>query len=251
MLINQTIEKLTSMKLYGMCEALREQSAMTDIVQLPFDERMGLLVDREETFRKDRRYKNLVRYAKIKQQASIEDIDFKTQRGLARSLVLQLGNCDWIKQHQDIIITGPTGIGKTYLACALTHRACQHGLSATFFRLPRMFSEISLARADGSYPRLMSRLSKTDVIVLDDFGVSVLNPAEARDFLEIIEDRHKTKSTIITSQLPLEKWFEAIGDSTIADSIMDRIVNNAHKIDLKGPSMRKKITKLDSKENTN
>lgn len=245
MLINQTIDKLKAMRLGGMVRALEDQVNLPDIHQFSFDERLGLLVDMEETLRREKRFKTRIRSARLKQQAAMEDIDYRTKRGLSKSAMMSLSSCEWISKHQDMIFTGSTGVGKTYLACALIHKACQHGYTAIFFRLPRLFGELSLARADGSYPKLMNKLSKADVIILDDFGLSVLTPVESRDLLEIIEDRHKTRATIITSQLPLDKWFSAFTDSTVADAIMDRIVNNAHKFELKGPSMRKQTVKLD------
>jgi DNA replication protein DnaC len=241
MMINQTIDKLRSLRLTGMARALEEQLNLPDTSSLSFEERLGLIVDQEETLRLERRFKNRIRVAKLKQTACIEDLNFKSQReGITKSQILSFANCDWIKHHQDIIMIGPTGIGKSYIACALAHKACQYGFSAKYIRAPRLFQELLICKGDGSYAKFMDRLSKIDLLILDDWGIAPLTHQESRDLLEIVEDRHKTRSLIITSQIPLENWFEIIGDKTIADAVMDRIVNNSHKIIMRGPTMRKK-----------
>jgi DNA replication protein DnaC len=239
MFLNPIIEKLKSLKLIGMLLALEEQIKTSNINQLSFEERLGLMVDREETNRNNKKFQRRIRSAKLKQQACLEDVDYKTPRGLSKASILSLGECRWIDGHQDLLLTGPTGIGKSYLASALAHRACQRGFSAIYYRASRLFQEIAICKADGRYTKLITQIARTDLLVIDDLGIAPLAADEARDLLEIVEDRHKARSMIITSQLPLDKWFSVIGDATIADAVMDRIVNNSHVIDLDGDSMRK------------
>jgi DNA replication protein DnaC len=240
MLNEQSLEKLYAMKLTGMADAFTEQLQQPDLNELSFEERFGLLVDRQWIFKEDRRMKRLLSNAKLRIDACIEDIDYKTPRGIDKSVILRLASCDWIKQAQNVIIIGPTGVGKTYLACALANRACRSGLSAFYIRCPRLFHDVALARADGSYPKLMNKLSKAKVLVIDDLGLAPLDDPQRRDLLEIIEDRQGLTSTVLASQLPVKNWHENIGDPTIADAILDRLVHNAHRINLKGTSMRKK-----------
>jgi len=244
MLNHPTLDKLHELRFTGMAKALSEQMALPDIDDLSFEERLGLLVDREATEREDRRVQTRLRQAKLKQNACIEDIDFKQPRGMDKSLLLDLAQCLWIKKHLNLLITGPTGVGKTWIACALAHKACREGFSALYLRLPRLLQELPIAKGDGTYTRLMNRLAKVDVLILDDWGLSKLIAEQRRDLLEILEDRHDTRSTIVTSQLPLDQWHHIIGDPTLADAILDRIVHNAYKINLKGESMRKNKSKL-------
>ena len=244
MLTHPIMEKLEIMKFYGMRKAFEEQLQMADIEKLSFEERFGLIVEREKTEREDRRLKTRLRKARLRLAASIEDIDFNHPRGLDKELILSLASCQWIKAHHNIFITGPTGVGKTYLACALAQKACREGHSALYLRLPKLFADLGLAKGDGRYSKLLSGLAKTNLLVLDDWGLSKLNKEQQRDFLEIIEDRYELQSTVITSQLPVSHWHEIIGDPTMADAILDRMVHNAYKIDLKGGSMRKKKTTL-------
>jgi DNA replication protein DnaC len=239
MLIEQTIEKLYAMKLYGLADSLKEQLQQPDINELAFEERFSLIVDRQWTWKEDRRMKRLLQNAELKINACIEDIDYKTPRGLSKSVILSLSNCDWIRSTQNIILTGPTGVGKTYLGCALANRACRMGFASLYIRLPRLFQELAIARGDGSYPKIMKKLSKAKVLIIDDLGLAPMTAPERRDLLEVIEDRHTTASTIVTTQIPVEHWHENIRDPTIADAILDRLVHNAHKINLKGESMRK------------
>jgi len=239
MLIEQTIEKLYAMKLYGLADSLKEQLQQPDINELAFEERFSLMVDRQWTWKEDRRMKRLLQNAELKINACIEDIDYKTPRGLSKSVILSLSNCDWIRSTQNIILTGPTGVGKTYLGCALANRACRMGFASLYIRLPRLFQELAIARGDGSYPKIMKKLSKAKVLVIDDLGLAPMTAPERTDLLEVIEDRHTTASTIVTTQIPVEHWHENIRDPTIADAILDRLVHNAHKINLKGESMRK------------
>lgn len=240
MLSEHTMEKLYAMKLNGMAGALEQQRAVPDIAELSFEQRFSLLVDQQWTWKENRRLHRLLSNAKLKINACIEDIDYRNKRGLDKSVILSLAAGDWITQTHNIIITGPTGVGKTYLACALANSACRQGFSALYVRAPRLFQQVTLSKADGSYPKLMNKLAKTKVLVIDDLGLAPLVDAERRDLLEIIEDRYDFASTIVASQLPLDLWHDTIGDPTIADAILDRLIHNAHKIHLKGGSMRKK-----------
>jgi DNA replication protein DnaC len=244
MLTHPILEKLQEMKFYGMRKAFEEQLQMADLDKLTFEQRFGLLVDREQTEREDRRLKTRLSKAKLRHQASIEDIDFKAPRGLDKQLILSLSSCQWIKAHYNVFIMGPTGIGKSYLACALAQKACREGYSAMYLRLPKLFSDLSLAQGDGRYNKILAGFARTDLLVLDDWGLSKLNKAQQRDFLEIIEDRYEVHSTLMTSQLPVTHWHQAMEDPTLADAILDRLVHNAYQINLKGESMRKKKRKL-------
>jgi DNA replication protein DnaC len=203
-----------------------------------------LLVDREAVDRESRRLTTRLRKAKLRQNACIEDIDFRQPRGLDKSLITRLADCQWIKNHQNLIITGPTGAGKSYLACAFAQKACREGYSVVYQRISRLFEDLSLAKGDGRYIKMLTGFAKTDLLVLDDFGLAKLNQEQRHDLLEIFEDRHGLKSMMVTSQLPVEIWHEQIGDPTLADAILDRLVHNAHKIQLKGGSMRKRKANL-------
>ena len=244
MLNEQTIEKLYNMKLNGMAEAFKEQLLQPDLAEISFEERFALLVERHWTWKEDRRMKRLLSLAKLKINACIEDIDYKAPRGLEKSLILQLASCDWIRNAHNVILTGPTGAGKTYLACALANRACRMGLSAFYIRIPKLFQDLAIARADGSYSKIMKNLVRAKVLVLDDLGLSPMSAQERRDLLEVVEDRHGLTSTIVAAQLPIEHWHENIRDPTIADAVLDRLVHNAYKIKLKGESMRKMRSNL-------
>jgi len=250
MLHQESVEKLYAMKLNGMADAFKEQLLQPDMYDLPFEERFTLLVDRQWTWKEDRRMKRLLSNAKLKINGCIEDIDFKTPRGIDKSVILRLANGDWIKRAQNIIITGPTGVGKTYLACAIANRACRMGYSAFYIRVPRLFQELAIARGDGSYPKTMKKLLKTNVLIIDDLGLAPMSATERRDLLEVIEDRHGFASTIVATQLPITNWHENIRDPTIADAILDRLIHNAHKINLKGESMRKLRSSLTQDSNS-
>ena len=244
MLMNPTMEKLQALKLTGMLEALGEQLKSPDIEQLSFDERLGLMIDREVTARDNRRLKTRLKKARLRHDACMEDIDYRHPRGLRRDQIQQLLSSHWIREHQNVIITGPTGVGKTWLACAMAQKACRDGYTVQYLRLPRLLQDLNLARADGRYVKLMAALAKTDLLLLDDWGLSPLTESQRRDLLEIVEDRHNVKSTLVTSQMPVDHWHELIGDPTLADAILDRLIHNAHRVPLKGDSLRKKQSKL-------
>ena len=243
MLLHPTLEKLKQMKFSGMARAFEEQLNSSDFDELSFSERVGLLVDRELSERENRRLASRLRAAKLRQQACIEDIDYHHPRGLDRSQITALATCQWLREHLNVLITGLTGTGKTYIACALGHRACLEGFKVQYFRCPRLFGELTIARGDGRYSKLMNTMAKTDLLIVDDWGLSTLKDEERRDLLEILEDRHGLRSTIVAGQLPVEHWHEAIGHPTLADAILDRLVHNAYQINLKGDSMRKKKSK--------
>lgn len=244
MLLHPTLEKLTSLRFTGMAAALQEQMNMESIHDLGFEERLGLLLDREQTNRENARMQGRLRKAKLRQNGSIEDIDFRHPRGLDKSLILRLADCQWLKEHNNLIITGPTGVGKSYLACAFAQKACREGYTALYLRMSKLFEDLALAKGDGRYLKLLTTLAKTDLLVLDDFGLAPLNQEQRHDLLEILEDRNSIKSTLVTSQLPEEHWHEQIGDPTLADAILDRLVHAAYRIKLKGESMRKKKAHL-------
>lgn len=239
MLSNPIMEKLGLLKLPGMLHALEEQMNQPDLSGLDFLDRLGLMVDREIEERENRRLKTRLKAARLRQAASIEDIDYRHPRGLDRSLVLSLASCQWVRTGRNVLVTGPTGVGKTYVACALAHKALREGYSALYRRVPRLLHELTGARAEGSYHKVMNALARTDLLIMDDWGLSPLGVEQNRDLLEVIEDRHGLKSTIITSQLPVESWHEFIGEPTVADAILDRLVHSAYRITLKGESMRK------------
>lgn len=244
MLHHPTLEKLQTLRLSGMLKALREQQQMPDIAQLGFEERLGLLVDRELTERQNSRLQSRLRQARLKHQAAFEDIDYRAPRGLDRALLNQLGSAQWVQQGLNLILCGPTGVGKTWIACALAHKACREGFSALYLRLPRLLEDLALAHGDGRYSKLMASLAKTDLIILDDWGLAKFTAPQRRDLLELLDDRHGSRSTIVTSQLPVEHWHELIGEPTLADAILDRLVHNAYRITLKGESMRKRKSNL-------
>jgi len=239
MLVNQTVETLRKMRLTAMAEAFLAQNQDPGCRELSFEERFGLLVDTEWTYREDRRLRRLLKEAHLKTQACMEDIDYTHNRGLDRSVIASLLSCRWIRDHQNVLVTGPTGVGKTFISCALANLACRNGFSARYYRLPRLITDLAIARGDGSYPSLLRKLAKTELLVIDDWGLGPLTASESRELLEVLEDRCQTKSTVVASQAPVDRWYELMPDPTVADAVMDRLVHNAHKIALKGESMRK------------
>jgi DNA replication protein DnaC len=240
MLNQPTLEKLQTMKLHGMANAFRAQLETTDTSQLSFEERFAMLVDQQWLWKENRALARRLRVAKLKERGVIEDIDYQHPRGLDRKLIRTLASSEWVRQHQNLLLIGPTGIGKTWLGCALAQKACRDGFTILHKRSSELFRELAVAHVDGSFGRQLTKLSRIDILVLDDFAMAPLKDSERRDFLELCDDRYQRRSMILTSQLPLAHWHEQIGDSTLADSILDRLVHNAYRIELNGESIRKK-----------
>ncbi len=240
MLHEPTKTKLYAMKLNGMAEAYDEQRAQSRSGELSFDERFGLLVERQWLWRENRALATRLAQARLKQPACIEDLDFTAARGLKRALIEQLSPCDWVQHRQNIIITGPTGCGKTFVACALAHKACREGHRALYFYAPKLFRALSSATADGSLTKLLKKIAKVQVLAVDDWGLVKVDERQCREFLEILDDRHGHGSTVITSQFPVSAWHEVVPDPTVADALLDRLIHNAHRLELKGDSLRKR-----------
>ncbi|MCG7874745.1 MAG: IS21-like element helper ATPase IstB [Candidatus Thiodiazotropha endolucinida] len=245
MLNQQTREHLRALKLTGMLDALEQQLAQPQTHDLSFDERLALLVEQEVLHRENRRLTRLLKAAKLRVPACIEDIDYRHPRGLQKAQVAALASLDWIHQSLNLCLTGPTGCGKTWLACALGNQACRRGLSVRYLRLPNLFEQLRIAHGDGSYVRLMGQLLKTDLLILDDWGIQKLTTVQRNDLMEVIEDRHGRRSTLIASQLPVEHWHEYLGEATLADAILDRLLHGSHRLNLTGESMRKVQTVVD------
>src|ERR1700685_396108 len=239
MLNQQTIEKLHAMKLHGLADAFRAQLETTEASQLSFEERFALLVDQQWLWKENRALTRRLRAAHLKERGVIEDVDYQHPRGLDRKLVRTLCSSDWVRQHQSVLLLGPTGIGKTWLGCALAQKACRDGFSVLHKRTTELFRELAVAHVDGSIGRVLQKLSRVDVLVLDDFAMAPLKDSERRDILEICDDRYQRRSMILTSQLSTAHWHEQIGDPTVADSILDRVVHNAYRVELNGESIRK------------
>jgi len=247
MLDHPTLEKLRMLRLTGMADALQEQLA-NPLPDLDFESRLGMLVEREYLTRENRRTKRLLQQAKLQQAACIEDIDYSKPRGVIKSQLMELSGCQWASQHLNILITGPTGCGKTYLACALAHRACLSGFTTRYYRLPRLWEDLKISKADGTYINWLGQLAKMDLLILDDWGLVPPDVNQRRDLLEILDDRYQKKSTIVTSQLPPAHWHEHLNDATLADAILDRLLHNSIRLELKGESMRKNQNRLQKKE---
>ena len=248
MLTHPTHDRLIALGLAGMAKALEEQRRQPDIEALSFEERLGLLVDREAIERENKKLGNRLKFAGLRQTATIEDADMKVARGLDKAQWARLTAGDWIGRHQNLAIIGQTGLGKSWLACALGHKACRDDRSVLYHRVPRLFDALALARGDGRHARLLKTIARVDLLILDDWGLGAITHEQARDLLEIMEDRHGRGSTLVTSQLAIEHWHELIPNPTIADAILDRLVHNAHRLVLTGESIRKRDAKkgLDS-----
>lgn len=244
MLRQPIIDKLSSMKLGGMLEGLQEQAENSHYNKLSFEDRLGLLVDREWNLRQERKQKRRIRVARFREVAVMEDLDLSAKRGLSRSQVLYLGQKDWIHDKLNVIITGPTGAGKTYLACALGDAACRNGFSVRYFQIGRLLQKLTMSHADGSYPKLLDTLAKRQLLIIDDWLRNPLTEIQTRDLLEIIDDRYNRRSTILATQIPVTDWQERLGNLTLSDALMDRIVHNSYRLELKGESMRKRKSSL-------
>jgi DNA replication protein DnaC len=244
MLTQHTLTRLKTLKLEGMAKAFEEQLAQPAAATLCFEERFGMLVDRELSFRDSKRIERLLKNAKLKiSSACLEDIDYRPGRGLDKRLISSLASCDWIRQAHSLIITGATGCGKTWLACALGNQACRQGFSVRYARVPRLFEELRIAHGDGSFTQKLAQLARTDLLLLDDWGLAPITQLDRNDLLEVLDDRVNTRSTLLTSQLPVQSWYEYLNDPTLADAILDRVLHHSHKLALKGESLRKQEAK--------
>jgi DNA replication protein DnaC len=239
MMAQQTIEKLLDLRLKMMAEDYAEQKDRGDMGELSFDDRFGLLVDREWLRRKEHRTQRRLKGSKSKQQACVEDIDYRSRRGLDRKMMEDLATCHWIRAGRNLLMTGPTGVGKTWLSCALINRACRDGLTALYYRVPRLTHELTIARGDGTYLKLLGKLARVDLLVLDDWALAPLEGQDQHDLLEVVDDRAGLRSTLVTSQLPATKWHDVVADPSVADALLDRLIGSAIKIELKGGSLRK------------
>ncbi|RZF58272.1 AAA family ATPase [Sphingomonas populi] len=242
MLLHPTLDLLNTLGLTGMAKGLQDLDTQPEARSLGHAEWLALLLEREVTVRRQKRYESRAKSARLRHDACLEDVDYKAPRGLDRSLFLKLGSCDWIRSHRNLLITGPCGVGKSYLACALGQKACREDLSVAYHRASRLFAMLTLGRGDGRYTRMLRALSRTDLLIIDDWGPEALNADRRRDLLEIVEDRYDRGSILITSQIPVDRWYEIIGSPTLADAILDRVVHNAYRIDLAGESLRKRLT---------
>lgn len=240
MLTHPTLDLLHELGLHGMAKAMKDLDTQPEAGQLEHAEWLALLLEHEATLRRQKRFESRARAARLRHNASVEDVDYRAARGLDRGVFLRLATCEWIRARHNLLITGPCGAGKSWLACALGHKACREDLAVAYHRMPRLFAALATARADGRYARMLRSLARLDLLILDDWGPDPLDAEQRRDLLEIVEDRYEVRSIIVTSQLPVDRWYEVIGNPTIADAILDRLVHNAHRIELKGESLRKK-----------
>ncbi|HEX6559399.1 MAG TPA: IS21-like element helper ATPase IstB [Longimicrobiales bacterium] len=240
MLIHPLAERLRGLGMAAMADAFLEMQSNSTAADLAHEDWLGLLLDREVTARDNKRLGRRLSHARLRQNAVVEDTDFRAPRGLDRALFHKLAGCDWIRHSQHLLIGGPTGTGKSWLACALGHKACREGLSVLYRRAPRLFAELATARGEGRLPRMLAALERTRLLIIDDWGPEPLTAEQRRDLLEIVEDRYEKGSLLITSQIPVARWHELIADPTIGDAILDRVVHRAHRIELKGPSLRKR-----------
>jgi DNA replication protein DnaC len=240
MLIHPLAERLRGLGLAAMADAFLEMRTTSAAADLSREDWLGLLLDREATSRENKRLGRRLTQARLRQNAVVEDTDFRTPRGLDRALFLKLADCDWIRQSQHLIICGPCGTGKSWLACALGHKACREGVSVLYRRAPRLFAELATARGEGRLSRMLTMLERTRLLIIDDWGPEPLSAEQRRDLLEIVDDRYEKGSLLVTSQVPVNHWHELIGDPTIGDAILDRVVHRAHRIDLKGPTLRRR-----------
>ena len=246
MLIHPTAERLRALGLAAMADALVELQNAPDAAELTREDWLGLLVDREATSRDNKRLARRLREARLRQAAVVEDVDFRAPRGLDRALFQKLASCEWVRDHHHLVVVGPTGIGKSWLACALGHKACREGFSVLYKRATRLFSDLTQARGEGRLPRLLTTLERIRLLIVDDWGPEPLNAEQRRDLLEIVDDRDDRSSLLITSQVPVNRWHQVIADPTLGDAILDRILHRAHRIELKGPSLRRRLVAAES-----
>ena len=239
MLKHPTLDLLAELGLHGMAKSFRDMADNPETAALGHAEWLGILLERESTVRQQKRFESRAKTARLRHLAAVEDVDYRTPRGLDRAVFLKLAGCDWIREHRHCLMTGPAGVGKSWLACALGYKACRENLSVLYQRVPRLFAALALARGDGRYARLLKQFARVDLLILDDWGPEPLLAEQQRDLLEIVEDRYGAGSLIITSQLPIDRWYEIVGNPTLADAILDRIIHNAHRIELRGESLRK------------